>query len=92
VEKTADPSASLGMTKGGATLPLKVLAGQKAFFITLGDFGAVSAQQPLSMEAPPSPLSSRLKRSAVEAPAVFICSAKNQLTWPGCDARFLLDG
>jgi hypothetical protein len=31
---TADPSASLGMTKGAATLPRKVVAGQKALFLT----------------------------------------------------------
>jgi hypothetical protein len=36
VRGTADPSATLGMTKGRATLPWIAVAGQKAFFITLG--------------------------------------------------------
>ena len=36
VRGTADPSASLGMTKGGATLPWGGVAKQKVFFLTLG--------------------------------------------------------
>jgi hypothetical protein len=36
VRGTADPSASLGMTKGRATLQWKVVTEQKEFFITLG--------------------------------------------------------
>jgi hypothetical protein len=36
VRGTADPSASLGMTKERAALPWRAVAGLKAFFITLG--------------------------------------------------------
>jgi hypothetical protein len=36
VRGTTDPSAALGMTKERATLPWKVVAGQKEFFITFG--------------------------------------------------------
>jgi hypothetical protein len=36
VERTADPSASLGMTKGRATLPWRAVARLKLFFISLG--------------------------------------------------------
>jgi hypothetical protein len=45
---TADPSAALGMTKEMAALPFGVMAVR-----------TVSFQQPLSMEAPLYPLSSR---------------------------------
>jgi hypothetical protein len=36
VRGTADPSASLGMTKERATAPWKVVAGPKAFFVNWG--------------------------------------------------------
>src|ERR1700677_1835764 len=44
VERTADPSASLGMTKGRATLPWRAVAGQKVFFIALGEAQAMSTR------------------------------------------------
>jgi hypothetical protein len=36
VERTADPSAALGMTKGSATLPWRAVGGPEVFFISLG--------------------------------------------------------
>jgi hypothetical protein len=36
VRETADPSAALGMTKERAKAPWRAVAGQRAFFITLG--------------------------------------------------------
>ena len=82
---TADPSASLGMTKGRAGLPWSGVAGQKAFSST---FGGSQARDSSGRDdkflvtremVPTTKLSSRLsrlavgpERSGVEGPAVLM--------------------
>jgi hypothetical protein len=56
VRGTADPSASLGMTKERATLVWRAVSEGKAFFITLGSATAFHVTATLSFVIPSSRL------------------------------------